>query len=97
MANEYIAEYASHAFRRYFSTLSVQKTEADRLNDKAVKMALEGLSETEVDRLRLVYTSRLKTLSEGVQETARVDHVKEKEVWRLIRKATAQFAIARVL
>ena len=70
MANEYIAEYASHAFRRYFSTLSVQKTEADRLNDKAVKMALEGLSETEVDRLRLVYTSRLKTLSEGVHEAA---------------------------
>lgn len=98
MGKSYVGEYATHAFRWHFSLdLPSEMQAADILNEEACKIALEQLTQAEVDTIRLVFTSGRKTLKEGVQEAAQIERMKEREIWRLVRRATNLFAQARVL
>ena len=98
MGKSYVHEYAGHAFKQFFSLdLPSEMQAADILNLEAVKIAMEQLAQPEVDTLRLVFTSERKTLKESVKEAAQIERMKEREIWRLVRRATNLFAEARVL
>lgn len=98
MAASVVSAYSNHAFRVFFSPWreSVVRP-ADKANVTACEAALSGLSDSDREKLEMVFTSDLKSINQAVKAVSAETGVPEIRLWQLIRKATRGFAAARGL